>query len=70
MNGVGDSGGMARCPVTVVLVIARGIGLGNAVSGVEGVGILSLASICQIVADLTMGLVIQFTQGAKATNES
>jgi hypothetical protein len=47
-----------------------GLGLGNAVSAVEGFGILSLASICPIVAVLTMGLVIQYTQGSKSTNES
>jgi hypothetical protein len=50
--------------------LAMGLGLGNAVSAVEGFGILSLASICPIVAVLTMGLVIQFTQGSKAKNES
>jgi len=35
------------------------LGLGNAVSAVEGFGILSLASICPIVAVLSMGLFIQ-----------
>ena len=39
-----------------------GLGLGNAVSAVEGFGILSLASICPIVAVLSMGLAIQFKQ--------
>ena len=56
--------------VTVPLVLAMGLGLGNAVSAIEGFGILSLASICPIVAVLTMGLVIQMTQKTKVTQES
>jgi hypothetical protein len=36
-----------------------GLGLGNAVSAVEGFGILSLASICPIVAVLSMGIFIR-----------
>ena len=70
VNVAWDSAGVTTGPVTVPLVLAMGLGLGNAVSAVEGFGILSLASICPIVAVLTMGLVIQFTQGSKATNES
>ena len=42
----------------------------EAVSAIEGFGILSLASICPIVAVLTMGLVIQMTQKTKVTQES
>ena len=70
VNVAWDSAGVTTGPVTVPLVLAMGLGLGNAVSAVEGFGILSLASICPIVAVLTMGLVIQFTQGSKAKNES
>ena len=36
-----------------------GLGLGNAVSAIEGFGILSLASICPIIAVLSMGIIIQ-----------
>jgi hypothetical protein len=36
-----------------------GLGLGNAVSAIDGFGILTLASICPIVAVLSMGLVIR-----------
>jgi hypothetical protein len=45
-----------------------GLGLGNAVSAIEGFGILSLASICPIVAVLTMGLVIQVRQKSSTSN--
>ena len=54
-----DSAGVTTGPVTVPLVLAMGLGLGNAVSAVEGFGILSLASICPIIAVLTMGVVIK-----------
>jgi hypothetical protein len=47
-------------PITVPLVLAMGLGFGNAVQSVEGFGILSMASICPILAVLIMGLWIQF----------
>ena len=62
VNVAWDSAGVTTGPVTVPLVLAMGLGLGNAVSAVEGFGILSLASICPIVAVLSMGLAIQFRQ--------
>jgi protein-S-isoprenylcysteine O-methyltransferase Ste14 len=37
-----------------------GLGFGNALGSVEGFGILSAASICPIVAVLTLGLYVQF----------
>ena len=46
----------------VPLVLAMGLGLGNAVSAVEGFGILSMASIGPIIAVLSMGLFIRFRQ--------
>ena len=70
VNVAWDSAGVTTGPVTVPLVHAMGLGLGNAVSAIEGFGILSLASICPIVAVLTMGLVIQMTQKTKVTQES
>ena len=51
---------MTTGPVTVPLVLAMGLGLGNAVSAIDGFGILSLASICPILAVLSMGLAIKF----------
>lgn len=54
-----DSAGVTTGPVTVPLVLAMGLGLGNAVSAVDGFGILSLASICPIVAVLSMGIYIR-----------
>ena len=59
VNVAWDSAGVTTGPVTVPLVLAMGLGLGNAVSAIEGFGILSLASICPIVAVLTMGLIIR-----------
>ena len=57
-----DSAGVTTGPVTVPLVLAMGLGLGNAVSAAEGFGILSLASICPIIAVLSTGAIIQLKQ--------
>ena len=65
VNVAWDSAGVTTGPVTVPLVLAMGLGLGSAVSATEGFGILSMASICPILAVLTMGLYIQFTQKNK-----
>ncbi len=59
VNVAWDSAGVTTGPVTVPLVLAMGLGLGNAVSAIDGFGILSLASICPIVAVLSMGIVIK-----------
>ena len=65
VNVAWDSAGVTTGPVTVPLVLAMGLGLGSAISATEGFGILSMASICPILAVLTMGLYIQFTQKNK-----
>ena len=57
-----DSAGVTTGPVTVPLVLAMGLGLGNAVSAVEGFGILSMASIGPIIAVLSTGLYIRWQQ--------
>ena len=66
VNVAWDSAGVTTGPVTVPLVLAMGLGLGNAVSAVEGFGILSLASICPIIAFLTMGVVIRVMNKGQA----
>jgi hypothetical protein len=55
-----DSAGVTTGPVTVPLVLAMGLGLGNAVSAADGFGILSLASLCPILSVLLMGLYVQW----------
>ena len=67
VNVAWDSAGVTTGPVTVPLVLAMGLGLGSAVSAVEGFGILSLASICPIIAVLTMGVAIRIMN--KGQNE-
>ncbi|GAV20489.1 hypothetical protein MMIC_P1456 [Mariprofundus micogutta] len=56
VNIAWDSAGVTTGPVTVPLVLAMGLGLGNAVDVVEGFGILSMASIAPIISVLTTGL--------------
>jgi hypothetical protein len=61
-----DSAGVTTGPVTVPLVLAMGVGLGNAVSAVEGFGILALASLFPILSVLLLGLWVQW-RNRKAT---
>ncbi len=62
VNVAWDSAGVTTGPVTVPLVLAMGMGLGDAVSAIEGFGILSMASIGPIISVMSMGLFIQFRQ--------
>jgi hypothetical protein len=59
VNVAWDSAGVTTGPITVPLVLAMGLGFGNAVDAVEGFGILSMASICPIVSVLITGLWVQ-----------
>ncbi|MBI2215975.1 MAG: DUF1538 family protein, partial [Candidatus Rokubacteria bacterium] len=57
VNIAWDSAGVTTGPITVPLVIAMGLGLGNSLPGVvEGFGILAMASVCPIVSVLLVGL--------------
>ncbi len=60
VNIAWDSAGVTTGPVTVPLVLAMGLGFGNAVGAVEGFGILSMASIGPIIFVLLTGLYIQW----------
>ena len=51
-----DSAGVTTGPITVPLVLAMGLGLGDATQAVEGFGILCMASIGPIVTVLITGL--------------
>ena len=62
VNVAWDSAGVTTGPVTVPLVLAMWLGLCNAVSAIEGFGILSMASIGPIIAVLGMGQYIRFKQ--------
>ena len=60
VNIAWDSAGVTTGPVTVPLVLAMGLGFGDAVGVVEGFGILSMASIGPILTVLITGLWIQW----------
>lgn len=60
VNVAWDSAGVTTGPVTVPLVLAMGLGFGNAVDAVDGFGILSMASIGPILSVMAVGLWIQF----------
>ena len=55
-----DAGAVTTGPVKVPLVLAMGLGFGNATNAVEGFGILCMASIGPIIAVLTTGLWTRF----------
>ncbi len=56
VNVAWDSAGVTTGPITVPLVLAMGLGFGQATHAVEGFGILSMASIGPIVTVLMTGL--------------
>lgn len=60
VNVAWDSAGVTTGPVTVPLVLAMGLGLGQAVGVVEGFGILSMASIGPIITVLLTGLWVKY----------
>jgi len=56
VNVAWDSAGVTTGPITVPLVLALGLGFGEAVNAIEGFGILCMASIGPIIAVLSTGL--------------
>jgi len=56
VNVAWDSAGVTTGPITVPLVLAMGLGFGNATQAIEGFGILCLASIGPIISVLLTGL--------------
>lgn len=62
VNLAWDSAGVTTGPVTVPLVLAMGLGLGQAVNAHEGFGILAMASVGPIVSVLAYGLRLQFRE--------
>lgn len=67
VNVAWDSAGVTTGPVTVPLVLAMGLGLGQAVGVVEGFGILSMASIGPIITVQLTGLLVKY-KANKARN--
>ncbi|KIM11271.1 MAG: hypothetical protein KU37_06405 [Sulfuricurvum sp. PC08-66] len=60
VNIAWDSAGVTTGPITVPLVLAMGLGFGEAVGAIEGFGILSMASIGPIIAVLLTGLWVEY----------
>lgn len=66
-NVAWDSAGVTTGPITVPLVLAMGLGFGNATHAVEGFGILSMASIGPILTVLMTGLWADYKAKAQAS---
>jgi hypothetical protein len=69
MNVAWDSAGVTTGPVTVPLVLAMGLGFGDAVGVAEGFGILAMASIGPILAVMITGLWIQLKTKQRHADE-
>jgi hypothetical protein len=65
-----DSAGVTTGPVTVPLVLAMGMGIGNQVGVVEGFGILAMASVWPILTVLLVGLRVSRAQIAALKESS
>lgn len=76
VNIAWDSAGVTTGPITVPLVLAMGLGFGNATDAIEGFGILCMASIGPIISVMITGLWSQYMvyrqakAAAKATEEA
>jgi hypothetical protein len=66
VNVAWDSAGVTTGPITVPLVLAMGLGFGNATQAVEGFGILCLASIGPIISVLLTGLWARAKAGCRS----
>jgi len=69
VNIAWDSAGVTTGPVTVPLVLAMGLGFGEAVGAIEGFGILSMASIGPIISVMATGLWIQWKVNKRRERE-
>jgi hypothetical protein len=65
VNVAWDSAGVTTGPITVPLVLAMGLGFGNATGAVEGFGILSMASIGPIITVMLTGLWTRYKANAQ-----
>jgi hypothetical protein len=60
VNVAWDSAGVTTGPITVPLILAVGLGFGNAIGAVDGFGILAMASIGPIISVLGTGIYVQW----------
>lgn len=65
VNVAWDSAGVTTGPITVPLVLAMGLGFGNATDAVEGFGILTMASVGPIISVMLSGLWTRYKAGAQ-----
>lgn len=66
VNVAWDSAGVTTGPITVPLVLAMGLGFGNATHAIEGFGILCMASIGPIITVMLSGLWSRYKVGSEA----
>ncbi len=69
VNVAWDSAGVTTGPVTVPLVLAMGLGLGDAVGVIEGFGILAMASVGPIISVMLTGLWVKYHPNPKTETQ-
>lgn len=69
VNIAWDSAGVTTGPVTVPLVLAKGLGFASAADAIEGFGILAMASVGPIIAVQATGLWINMKMKIKRNRE-
>jgi hypothetical protein len=69
VNVAWDSAGVTTGPITVPLVLAVGLGFGNAIGAIDGFGILAMASIGPIISVLATGIYVQWRVGKRHRSE-
>ncbi len=65
-----DSAGVTTGPITVPLVLAVGLGFGNAIGAIDGFGILAMASIGPIISVLGTGIYVRWRVGMRHRAEA
>jgi hypothetical protein len=69
VNVAWDSAGVTTGPITVPLVLALGVGLGDAINATDGFGILAMASVGPIISVMLAGLWISHKKAKQHKRE-
>ncbi|MDH5716093.1 MAG: DUF1538 domain-containing protein [Spirochaetia bacterium] len=69
VNFAWDSAGVTTGPITVPLVLAMGLGIGQSIGALEGFGVLAMASVFPILTVLLVGKLVQQAE-SKEIDES
>ncbi|MDH5719047.1 MAG: DUF1538 domain-containing protein [Spirochaetia bacterium] len=69
VNFAWDSAGVTTGPITVPLVLAMGLGIGQSIGALEGFGVLAMASVFPILTVLIVGKLVQQSESSETEEE-